>query len=365
MGKIVAVSVMSALVSIYFNGCGFFKSTGNQALASLGNAAGQSVSNALSSKSSSNESKAKSANDENNKGKCSGNEIKTDKSVEKGECKGGKRNGVWKYYDNYGYIQKEITFQNGEMTLEKVYDKDENLSYMTRYNKGEPEYKRGYTEKGELVSFEHFKTDSKVKFERKYEIKKLIWQIDSKIYKAKEQAQEVAQKRAESKVKKPTMQEVRNSKNAMDTYRANLQAQVEKELQIELNGKVPSIPNFDTLSDEQIIAFVNNNKLTPQQEQVYSASIAVGSLRLIKEDWNSKITFERYNKRMFDDRTTWETMGYIDGDYGERCQGDDLAVKALRESYNCRTFATQYKELIDKSAFKDKIYNALPKPKNQ
>ena len=32
---------------------------------------------------------------------------------------------------------------------------------------------------------------------------------------------------------------------------------------------------------------------------------------------------------------------------------------------NCRAFSRQFKELIDKSAFKDKIYNLLPKPKNQ
>lgn len=362
MGKIVAVSVMSVLVSISFNGCGFFKSTGNQALASLGNAAEQSVSNALSSKSSSSKSQAKSANDEDNKGKCSGNEIKTDKSVEKGECKNGKRNGVWKYYDNYGYIQKEITFQNGEMTIEKKYDKDENLSYTTRYNKGEPEYERSYGKKGELSVFKYAKIDSKVKFERSYEIEKLIWQIEARTREAKEQAQEVAQKRAESKVKKPTMQEVKKSKNAMDTYRANLQAQVEKELQIELNGKVPSIPNFDTLSDEQIIAFVNNHKLEPQKEQVYSVEpITDGSLRLIKEYGSWLLYFERYDKGKYGSRGGWEQMGNLDGgSCTERY--DNFKYKA---NYNCRTFATQYKELIDKSAFKDRIYNALPKPKNQ
>lgn len=32
---------------------------------------------------------------------------------------------------------------------------------------------------------------------------------------------------------------------------------------------------------------------------------------------------------------------------------------------NCRAFSRQFKELIDKSAFKDKIYNLLPKPRNQ
>lgn len=34
-------------------------------------------------------------------------------------------------------------------------------------------------------------------------------------------------------------------------------------------------------------------------------------------------------------------------------------------SGNCRAFSRQFKELIDKSAFKDTIYNLLPKPRNQ
>ena len=58
---------------------------------------------------------------------CSGNEIKTNTSIEKGECEDGKRKGVWKYYDKDGYIQKEITWQNGEIVLQKEYDKDERL----------------------------------------------------------------------------------------------------------------------------------------------------------------------------------------------------------------------------------------------
>lgn len=34
-------------------------------------------------------------------------------------------------------------------------------------------------------------------------------------------------------------------------------------------------------------------------------------------------------------------------------------------SGNCRAFSRQFKELIDKSAFKNTIYNLLPKPRNQ
>ena len=107
IGKIVAVSVMSAVVSVAFNGCGFFKSAGNQALSSLSDTAQKGISSLgdTAEKGISNTLSSKSSSSKDDIGKCSGNEIKTDKSVEKGECKDGKRNGVWKYYDNYGYIQ--------------------------------------------------------------------------------------------------------------------------------------------------------------------------------------------------------------------------------------------------------------------
>ncbi len=65
--------------------------------------------------------------------------------------------------------------------------------------------------------------------------------------KAKQKAQKIAKKNAQSKVKKPTMQEVAKSKGIMDSYRVKLKAQEEKELQIEL-AKIPNtkISNFDT-----------------------------------------------------------------------------------------------------------------------
>lgn len=361
MGKIVAVSVMSAIVSISFNGCGFFKSTGNQALASLGNAAQKGISslgdtaekgisNALSSES-------KSSSGKNDSSKCSGNEIKTDKSVEKGECKGGKRNGVWKYYDNYGYIQKEITFQNGEAILEKEYDKNENLKHTTKYNKGKIVSQRVYVG-GKLSTF----TYTNIDFGRQYKVSSWISKYEDEINKAKQQAQVTAKQRAESKVKKPTMQEVKNSKNAMDTYRANLQAQVEKELQIELS-KIPSVPNFDAYSDAQLIAYINSNKLEPTMELVYDKSVTNSNLRLRKE--GGDMFFEKYNKanenRLGGGITTWETMGSLP--YMQSCE--ESYNNNDKANYNCRTFATQYKKLIDKSAFKDRIYNKLPKPKKQ
>lgn len=351
MAKIVAVSVMSAIVSVSFNGCGFLESVGNQTLSSLsntaqkgisslGDTAEKGISNALSTES-------KSSSGKNDSSKCSGNEIKTDKSVEKGECKGGKRNGVWKYYDNYGYIQQETTFQNGETILEKVYDKDEKLKHTTRYNdKGEVIYKREY-ENGKLQYFIHFNTY----FERKYEVNNWISKHKNEIYEAKERAREIAKQRAESKVKKPTMQDIKKAretgKDATIQYIKNLTAQEEKELQIELS-KIPSIPNFDAYSDAQLIAYINSNKIKPDGEIAYNAD---GNLRVRKEFGGyGLIYFERpyYNH-------PWAgEVCYLDSRFFSYSGGDD-----------CKILATKYKQAIDNSAFKDEIYNALPKPKNQ
>ena len=343
MAKIVAVSVMSVLVSISFNGCGFFKSTGNQALASLGNAAQKGISslgdtaekgisNALSSES-------KSSSGKNDSSKCSGNEIKTNKSVEKGECKGGKRNGVWKYYDNYGYIQKEITFQNGEAILEKEYDKNENLKHTTKYNKGKIVSQRVYVG-GKLSTF----TYTNIDFGRQYKVSSWISKYEDEINKAKQQAQVTAKQRAESKVKKPTMQEVKNSKNAMDTYRTNLKAQEEKELKSLL-----PITDFNAYSDEQIIAFINSNNIKPSSETISNNGLKI----IVRYDYTSRVDFY----------SGISQVGYLI--YMQDCSDSYGSNNYDKTKYNCRTFAREFKELIDKSAFKDKIYNALPKPKNQ
>ena len=167
---------------------------------------------------------------------CSGNEIKTDTSIEKGECEDGKRKGVWKYYDKDGYIQKEITWQNGEIVLQKEYDKNENLKLTTAYNKGKVVSKRKYNEYDGYVysSITHYYTEDNVSVEREYSIASLIRQTNNKIYEARKEAAKIAEQRAQSKVKKPTMQEVKRAKDrkqdAMKTYREKLKAQAEKSL---------------------------------------------------------------------------------------------------------------------------------------
>lgn len=152
MGKIVAVSAGIVLMGVIFSGCGFMKSTG----LSMASATIDGVASGLTNSAKSTSKKEKTAsNKADNVSKCNGNEIKTDTGIEKGKCVDGKRSGVWKYYDKDGYIQKEITWQNGEMTLQKEYDENENLKLATAYKKGEIVSKREY-EQGKFSYFTHY-----------------------------------------------------------------------------------------------------------------------------------------------------------------------------------------------------------------
>ena len=356
MAKSVAVSVGIVLMGAVFSGCGFLESmfggdsTSAQSSSSASSTAKKKDSNIFSS--------LFGTNDDANRAKCSGNEIKTDTGIEKGECKDGKRSGAWKYYDKDGYIQKEITWQNGEMTLQKEYDKDENPKLATAYNKGKVVSKREY-EKGKFYYFTHYYTEDNVSVERKYDIYPLKSIAETKTKQIKEKAIEVAKQRAQSKVKKPTMQEVAKSKGAMEAYREKLKAQVEKELQVELRNALHSeviiidanFKSFDDYSDDILIAFIKNNNPTPRYEIITTNDDMKIKANVHSFTGGDSIELDFYvninNK-----------MEYIGGMYNSSCSGS-------YDKYNCRTFAKHYKQLIDKSVFKDEIYKNLPKPKNQ
>ncbi|MGX3097612.1 hypothetical protein [Helicobacter sp. 23-1046] len=305
---------------------------------------------------------------------CSGNEIKTDTSIEKGECEDGKRKGVWKYYDKDGYIQKEITWQNGEIVLQKEYDKDENLKLTTAYNKGEVVSKRKYSgyneyneyngdyESNEYGSITHYYTEDNVSIEREYSIGSLISKENNKIYEARKEAAKIVEQRAQSKVKKPTMQEVKRAKDrkqdAMKTYREKLSAQYEKEWQIEL-AKIPTMPNFDSYSNDELITYIKNNKISPMREVIkfvkFSPTIEGDTTENLILLWRAGYDI------LFKD--TEKKLGKIELDYLYN-DPKDSCEESYSEHYTCRTFAKHYKQLIDKSAYKDRIYKALPKPKN-
>lgn len=348
MAKSVAVSAGIVLMGAVFSGCGFLESmfgdsTSAQSSSSASSTAKKKDSNIFSS--------LFGTNDDANRAKCSGNEIKTDIGIEKGECKGGKRSGAWKYYDKDGYIQKEITWQNGEMTLQKEYDKNENLKLATAYNKGEIISKRQY-KRGEFKFFTHYYTEDNVNIEREYYVYSLKSIAETKTKQIKEKAIEVAKQRAQSKVKKPTMQEVAKSKGAMEAYREKLKAQEEKELQIELakNPELYNTPNLDAYSDSKLLSDIKDSDIEPNKE-----IITANDLRIESRDFvfsNSQTIFYANINNSF------EKVGSIK--VGSSCYEGDYTNK-----YNCRTFARQYKQLIDKSLLKDKLYEYLPKPKNQ
>ena len=253
-------------------------------------------------------------------------------------------------------------------------DKDENPKLTTAYNKGEVVSKRKYAgyneyneyngnyEHNEYGSITHYYTEDNVSIEREYSIGSLISKENNKIYEARKEAAKIAEQRAQSKVKKPTMQEVKRAKDrkqdAMNTYREKLKAQEEKEWQIEL-AKIPTMPNFDSYSNDELITYIKNNKIFPMREVIkfvkFSPTIEGDTTENLILSWRADYEI------LFKD--TKKELGKIELDhlYNDK---KDYCSSPSSEHYTCRTFAKHYKQLIDKSAYKNRIYGALPKPKN-
>lgn len=371
MVKIVAVSMMSVLVSISFNGCGFFSS-------STGKIEAES---------------------------CSGEGVVTIReqvekngkyvnTMAKGECKNGVKEGLWKYYsanDSSELIQ-EVTFANG--IRNGITKKDAKMVYDTYISRGEVrdyetrEYYVNGKKVGEIKGAwyrfnsklhlyeDDIKTASATirrvrtyslpalaaEYERKveaikeqnkqieYENNQMQWEANAKYKEIKAKAQEIAKQRAESKVKKPTMQEVKNSKNVMETYRAKLQAQVEKELQIELSKiQAPQViqkqtqaippykePKLDTY--EEFLALTKDKKYTIAE---FIKNYSFESFEIVSEQDSNGSNFKSEIK-----------YGY--GKY--RC---NITNNTYRGN-GCLDLKSKdsFKETIENSIFKDK-FNAI------
>lgn len=272
MGKIAAVSMMSVLVSVSFNGC--FSTNTSIGGIKVESCEGEGVVTA--------------------RGFTKNRYDETIYTRDTGECKNGLKEGIWKYYDanDSSKLIQEVTFANGirngvtkkdakreyyvngkmvgEIKDRDFYLYEENSEYIKRYRKYNiyaiadnlrAEYNKRVREiewKNELIEREN---------------NEMQWEANKKYEEAKAKAQQIAKQRAESKVKKPTMQEVKKSKSVMDTYRAKLKAQEEKELQIELSKiQAPQVklkqtteippykePKLDTY--EEILAFVKDKKI--------------------------------------------------------------------------------------------------------
>ena len=425
MVKIVAVSVMSAIVGISFNGCGFFKSTGNQALASLGSVAEQGVSNALSStddkiKDISN-TKAKETQkevvvDNIKREKCESNEIKRGSVVrESGECKDGIKEGLWKYYDDSGYIvQKEVTYKKGVLDgVSKEYDKDENLIYERQYKDGKlhgtsisydkkelkdyftkitrdfvydndkPRIERFYIGNN-IAIFIQRHTEGNVEIERFYNIseqtakeleKTLLPKLNAKYDKAIKnadkknkqilkcgEAMNEVNKYNEGKTRiQPSAQTIKTAKEceasmtaedavvgiAMSLYgprmgTLKIKEQIKKEFNDALKDELQKSNKFS--DDKKVLAYIGD-------KYPYYEAIKTENLSIQTEEQKTQF---------------YDCVGYCSNIGTINHNAKNTQESCVAEgSGNCRAFSRQFKELIDKSAFKNTIYNLLPKPRKQ
>ena len=372
MGKIAAVSMMSAIVSISFNGCGFFSSSIGEIRAESCRGEGTVT------------ARGQLIIDENNPHK------KTD-TREMGECKGGVREGLWKYYNanDSSIILQEVNFVGGirngvtKKDAKMQYDHSsrksvinyETIEYYSNGKKmGERKDRYFYLyeedtktstkqfirlRKYDIALYDHKRAyDEKVsEIERKNsqierENNEMQYQARQQYEEAKAKAQETAQKRAESKVKKPTMQEVKKSKSVMDTYRAKLQAQVEKELQIELSKiQTPQViqkqtqaipqykaPKLDTY--EEILAFVKDKKY------------------IIEERFSHKRKYNGYTK----DDTINMSQDSDGNNFKGKISTNELYCTIENDTYkgkNCG-YLRHNTFFWDKTIFKDKLNAILP-----
>lgn len=364
MGKIVAVSVMSVLVSVSFNGCGFFGSSTGEIRAESCNGEGMVMARERVEK--------------------NGKYVNT---MAKGECKNGLKDGSWKYYDanNSSSFIQEVTFAsgirngvtkketteyyiNGKMVGE-IKDRDfylyeENSRYVTRYRKYNiyaitSNHRDEYDERVKKIEWENRKIEE--------ENNKMLWEANAKYEEAKAKAQETAQKRAESKVKKPTMQEVKKSKSVMNTYRAKLQAQEEKELQIELSKiqapqatqkqtiEIPQYeaPKLDTY--EELLAFVKDKKYT-FEEKIVDGFDYINMNDRDARHWKEIESSQDSDSENFESKIKAMSR-YAASKY------DDTICRIANGNYkgkDCLEVKKRYEWLLEKSIFKDKINAILP-----
>ena len=460
IGKIVAVSVMSVLVSISFNGCGFFKSTGNQALASLGSVAEQGVSNALSSTlGDDNSTKQTKEADNTKREKCKSGEIKNNSGVviakgeckitgkeecmlntggifHKGQCDVGVKQGAWKYYDDSGYIVlQESSYKDGlKDGIEREYNKDEKLVKEFYYKSGKLHgnsiiYDKNIIQKtfgaydesvftksvGDFVNgkmmvgsiyigngiaaFEQTKTENSVDITQNYNIidifskeldKTLLPKLKAKYEKtlndaikkdgntnseAWECSQAVAEVDEYNKGKtkiKPSAQTIKKAKECQNSPEyltgafnfalaiegsdgievSKVKAQIQKEYDTALIAEFKK--NSNKFSDDnKVIAYIKDKY--PESE-----TITMGKFKMVTETKTQGFAWTQIRAittKLYQNDRELGTINHNAKNTQESCVAEG--------SGNCRAFSRQFKELIDKSAFKNTIYNLLPKPRNQ
>ncbi|MGX2982987.1 toxin-antitoxin system YwqK family antitoxin [Helicobacter sp. 23-1045] len=454
IGKIVAVASGIVLMGAVFSGCGFFDSM-----------MGGDSTSAQSSSTTSSESKKSdsgvvssflgglfggSEKESVKREKCSGSgevelqqtrkvfngrRIVYEKYKEKGTCKSGVKEGVWKSYDSTGYIVlQESTYKKGILDgVTKIYDEDENLIKELPYKNGKlngtaTAYKaeglesftkvtidyvddkavitRAYKDNN-IALFLQTKIENGIEITRTYNtltdiLKELNKTLSPKLKAKYEQPLKEAMKkdgqnydeymecnnalnevgkynRGEIRIK-PSYQTIQKAqecqskpKNIGEAYGAyvnsfneaygmlpmmlgadgtetkKVKAQIGKEYD---NALIAEFKKHNFSDDAKVLAFIKDKY--PEKETISKANLKIDT------------TSESKGLPWAQQQTTTTTLyqGSEIGTINYNTQNTQNACVA-KNGGNCRAFSRQFKELIDKSAFKDKIYNLLPKPKNQ
>ena len=415
MGKIVAVSVGIVLMGAIFSGCGFMESvfggdsTSTQSSSTTSSTAKKKDSNIFSSFFGTDD------NDNVNREKCSGDEIKENYRLAKGTCNNGIKEGIWKYYDNSGYIvEKEVSYKKGVLDgITKIYDKDENLIKEISYKDGKLNGTYTSYDKKDLGDNSFYTkmatdyVDDKVMVVRKYIGNSIAYFEQTKI---------------ENGIEITSTYDFINeiSKNLEKTLLPKLKAKYEKSLNEATNNDkqtrecMEAIGEVERYNKGETRIYPSAQTIKKAQECKVGYADALGALfggantnkvkTQMQKEYSSAVLAEfKKNGHKFSDDT--KVLSYIKGKYptieiikttklqistkgnetkfaeiGKNFSGEITdfpigfinhntkniqdACKTIRDG-NCRAFSRQFKELIDKSFYKDKIYNLLPKPKNQ
>lgn len=366
IGKIVAVSAGIVLMGVIFSGCsmGFFSEVGSAPKIAPESCKGNGTITMQSSAKIGSKTAFK----------------------EVGECKNRLKEGVWKHYDSNDNVLQETTYTKGLRNgATKIYDRSwgkvkvDFYQYVNGEMVGELKNKKvlylydktiygahgGYIKKYRKYDIESILAQDKVMYDKKIiqplkdknaqieqENNQMKLETEQNAKKAKEIAIENAKQRAQSKVKKPTMQEVAKSKGIMDAYREKLKAQEEKELQIELAKiQTPQIsqkqlydipqykePKLDTY--EEILAFVKDKKYTLTEIVRYIATKIESSQDSDGKNFKSKLQRIDAGRGRVAAECNIENDKFNDNDcwtikkYGGRWFGEGLKASMFKDKIN-------------------------------
>lgn len=320
--------------------------------------------------------------------------------------KKGLLNGISKIYDKDENLIKELPYKDGKLNGTVIsYDKEtlDNFTKMTTdYVDGKEKFSRIYYYDS-IASIQQTQINGNMILSRIYNI------LDE----SSKELEKILLPKLKAKYEKPLNEAIKNDKklnsdsweclvaiSAVEKYnkyetRIAPSAQTIKKAQECSKTQSSIVAGFNLLAggietqtlkkqiekeyDDAIFAefkkngykFNDDNKILAYIKDKYpiNETIVLGTLKMVTDTemqgflWNE---IEVVTTKLFwYDKNSWDFDKWINiGTINHNTQNTQNACVA-KNGGNCRAFSRQFKELIDKSLFKDKIYNLLPKPKNQ